>query len=89
MSVEPTLPGQPRGWPDRPVYIMAVKAVVEPADASAAGPELEAELLAFCRAHLSHIKCPRTVDFEAKLPRHPTGKRYKRLLKERYWDKQG
>ena len=67
----------------------AVKAVVEPADASAAGPELEAELLAFCRAHLSHIKCPRSVDFEAELPRHPTGKLYKRLLKERYWGERG
>jgi long-chain acyl-CoA synthetase len=52
-----------------------------------AGPELEQELIAFCRQHLSHIKCPRTVDFEEQLPRHPTGKLYKRLLKDRYWQK--
>jgi acyl-coenzyme A synthetase/AMP-(fatty) acid ligase len=63
----------------------AVKAVVQPVDMAEAGPELEEELIAYCRSHLSHIKCPRTVDFEAQLPRHPTGKLYKRLLKDRYW----
>jgi len=63
----------------------AVKAVVQPVDMRDAGPELEAELIAFCRANLSAIKCPKTVDFEAELPRHPTGKLYKRLLKDRYW----
>jgi long-chain acyl-CoA synthetase len=50
-----------------------------------AGPELEAELIAFCRTQLSAIKCPRSVDFDAELPRHPTGKLYKRLLRDRYW----
>ncbi|PWR20501.1 AMP-binding protein [Zavarzinia compransoris] len=63
----------------------AVKAVVQPVDIRDAGPALEAELIAFCRAHLSPVKCPKTVDFEAELPRHPTGKLYKRLLKDRYW----
>ena len=66
-----------------------VKAVVQPRDmAEVAGPgakELETELIAFCRASLSAIKCPRSIDFEAELPRHPTGKLYKRLLRERYW----
>ncbi len=64
-----------------------VKAVVQPLDMAAAGPALEQELIAFCRGHLSHIKCPRSIDFEAQLPRHPTGKLYKRLLKDRYWEK--
>ena len=50
-----------------------------------AGPELEQELIDYGRDHLSHIKCPRSVDFEAELPRHPTGKLYKRLLRDRYW----
>jgi long-chain acyl-CoA synthetase len=63
----------------------AVKAVIQPLDMADAGPALEAELIAYCRAHLSPIKCPRSVDFEASLPRHPTGKLYKRLLKDRYW----
>jgi long-chain acyl-CoA synthetase len=62
-----------------------VKAVVQPVDMADAGPELERELIAFCKEHLSPIKCPRSVDFEAELPRHPTGKLYKRLLKDRYW----
>ena len=62
-----------------------VKAVVQPADGIEPGPELERELLAFCRDHLAHYKCPRTVDFEAELPRLPTGKLYKRLLRDRYW----
>jgi len=62
-----------------------VKAVVQPVDMAEAGPALEQELIEFCRAQLSHIKCPRSIDFEAELPRHPTGKLYKRLLRDRYW----
>jgi long-chain acyl-CoA synthetase len=67
----------------------SVKAVVQPVDMATAGPELERELIAWCRERLSHIKCPRSIDFEAELPRHPTGKLYKRLLRDRYWGKQG
>ena len=55
-----------------------------PADASEA-KELEKELIAYCRSHLADIKCPRSVDFREELPRHPTGKLYKRLLKDEYW----
>ena len=62
-----------------------VKAVVQPMDMASAGAALEQELMAFCREKLSHVKCPRSIDFEAELPRHPTGKLYKRLLKDRYW----
>jgi long-chain acyl-CoA synthetase len=62
-----------------------VKAVVQPRDMAQAGKALEQELIAFCREHLSSIKCPRSIDFEAELPRHPTGKLYKRLLRDRYW----
>jgi long-chain acyl-CoA synthetase len=62
-----------------------VKAVVQPFDMKLAGPDLAAELIAFCREHLSAIKCPRTIDFDPDLPRHPTGKLYKRLVKDRYW----
>ncbi|GMU77374.1 MAG: acyl-CoA synthetase [Acidimicrobiia bacterium] len=62
-----------------------VKAVVQPIDMADAGPELETELIAFCREHLAHYKCPVSIDFEAELPRQPTGKLYKRLLRDRYW----
>jgi long-chain acyl-CoA synthetase len=47
--------------------------------------ELERELIAFCREHLAHFKCPRTIDFQDELPRLPTGKLYKLGLRERYW----
>jgi acyl-CoA synthetase (AMP-forming)/AMP-acid ligase II len=65
-----------------------VKAVVQPAvmpaddDATAA---LARELIAYCRSQLADVKCPRSVDFREELPRHPTGKLYKRLLKDEYW----
>ena len=49
------------------------------------GPAVEQELIEFCKAHLAHFKCPRSVDFEPELPRLPTGKLYKRLLRDRYW----
>jgi acyl-CoA synthetase (AMP-forming)/AMP-acid ligase II len=62
-----------------------VKAVVQPAAGVAAGPELEDELLAYCRDGLAHYKCPRSVDFEAELPRGDNGKLYKRVLRDRYW----
>ena len=62
-----------------------VKAVVQPANLSEAGPALEAELIAYCKENMSSIKSPRSIDFEDELPRHPTGKLYKRLLKDKYW----
>jgi long-chain acyl-CoA synthetase len=64
-----------------------VKAVVQPRRMADATPELAMELMDFCRERLSHIKCPRSVDFREELPRHPTGKLYKRLLKDEYWQK--
>ena len=62
-----------------------VKAVVQPADPAAAGPDLEQDLIAYCRNRLAHFKCPRTVDFVAELPRSETGKLYKRMLRDAYW----
>ncbi|MFN3856486.1 MAG: acyl-CoA synthetase [Caulobacter sp.] len=63
-----------------------VIAVVQPAEGK--GDEaLAAELLAFCRANLSHVKTPRVLDFMEELPRHPTGKLYKRLIRDAYWGK--
>jgi fatty-acyl-CoA synthase/long-chain acyl-CoA synthetase len=62
-----------------------VKAVVQPHDMARAGKDLENELMLFCREHLSPIKCPKSIDFEAELPRTPTGKMVKRHLRDRYW----
>src|SRR5271155_532698 len=62
-----------------------VKAVVQLAPGVEPGPDMEAELIAFCRANLAHVKCPRSIDFEPELARLPTGKLYKASLRERYW----
>ena len=67
------------GVPD-PEMGEAVKAVVQPARWDDAGPELEAELIEYCRQHLAAYKCPRSVDFDPALPRLDTGKLYKRQL---------
>lgn len=63
-----------------------VKAVVQPLDPADATPVFAKELLEFCRANLSPIKCPRSVDFDPALPRLENGKLYKRLIKDRYWE---
>ena len=62
-----------------------VKAVVQLIDPASASADVERELLAFCHEQLAKVKCPRTVDFKDELPRHPTGKLYKRLLRDEYW----
>jgi long-chain acyl-CoA synthetase len=62
-----------------------VKAVVQPMPGIRPTAAFAEELIGFCRQHLAHIKCPRSVDFEEELPRLPTGKLYKRVLRDRYW----
>jgi long-chain acyl-CoA synthetase len=62
-----------------------VKAVVQVMPGAEAGPALGTELIAFCREHLAPIKCPRSVDFIDAMPRLPTGKLYKKPLREKYW----
>src|SRR5436190_101166 len=62
-----------------------VKAVVQPMPGIKPCPELAEELIMFCSQSLSRQKVPRSIDFEAELPRLPTGKLYKRLLRDRYW----
>ena len=45
----------------------------------------EAELIEFCRAHLSHYKCPRSFEFVISLPKTGTGKILKKDLRKKYW----
>lgn len=62
-----------------------VKSVVLLKDGLQSGPELERELIEFCRERLAHYKCPKSVDFVDSLPRSETGKIYRRLVREPYW----
>ena len=63
-----------------------VKAVVQAMPDVDADDDLAAELTAFCAEHLSRQKVPRSIDFADELPRLPTGKLYKRKLREAYWE---
>lgn len=62
-----------------------VKAAVELAEGVVGNDALAEDLIAYCREHLAGFKAPRSIDFEASLPRHPTGKLLKRLLRDKYW----
>lgn len=62
-----------------------VKAVIQPLDMAKMTPNFEAELIEWCRAHLAHHKCPKSIDFSAALPREANGKLYKRTLRDQYW----
>ena len=66
-----------------------VKAVVQLRNPSDADPATAQELIEFCRQNLSSIKVPRSVDFIDEVPRYPTGKLYKRLLRDPYWAGRG
>jgi long-chain acyl-CoA synthetase len=63
----------------------AVKAVIEPAPGQEPTDELAAELLDYARSKLAHYMAPRSLDFIVEMPRLPTGKLYKRLLRDTYW----
>jgi long-chain acyl-CoA synthetase len=67
----------------------SVKAAVELAPGQRAGAELEESLVTYCRDRLAGYKAPRSIDFVETLPRHPTGKLYKRLLRDPYWQSTG
>lgn len=61
-----------------------VVAVIQLMDHSNASDKLAADLTTWMRERLSGVKVPRQIDFVTELPRHPTGKLYKQVLRERY-----
>jgi acyl-CoA synthetase (AMP-forming)/AMP-acid ligase II len=63
-----------------------VIAVIQPANMADATDAFRDDLTAFAREKLSGVKLPRRIDFVDALPRHDTGKLYKRLLRDRYWE---
>jgi long-chain acyl-CoA synthetase len=62
-----------------------VKAVVQPAPGVEGSKELADEIMEYIRGKLGRQLTPRSVDFIDELPRLPTGKLYKKLLRDRYW----
>jgi len=66
-----------------------VVAVVQPADWADAGPALVDDLTTWLQGRIGRIKQPRQIDFVRELPRHPTGKLLKRLVRDRYWQPRG
>ena len=67
----------------------SVMAVVELLEPRAAGDRLSEELIEFCGRHLAGYKVPRRMEFTDQLPRHETGKLYKRLLRDPHWEGTG
>ncbi len=93
-EIENLLVGHPKisdvaviGAPDEE-YGERVVAVVQPARWEDAGDELAQEIISFARERLSHVKAPRQVDFMRELPRLPTGKLPKKIIREPYWRSQ-
>jgi fatty-acyl-CoA synthase len=66
-------------WGEVPKALVVLKA---------GGRASEAELVEFCRSHLAHYKCPRSVEFLDVLPKTGTGKVLKRELRKKYWQGQ-
>ena len=62
-----------------------VHAVIEPAAGQRPEAALAEELLEHCRGALAKFKCPRTIEFANELPRDPSGKLYKRKLRDPHW----
>jgi long-chain acyl-CoA synthetase len=63
-----------------------IKAVVQPAEGGEAGAAFADELLAHCKDKLAKYQIPRSIDFVPELPRDPSGKLYKRKLRDPYWE---
>ncbi|BBW99280.1 acyl-CoA synthetase [Mycolicibacterium moriokaense] len=61
-----------------------VKGVVQTVDPADATEEFSEELLAWLRDRLAHYKCPKSISFEAQMPRTETGKMFKQELIKKY-----
>jgi len=62
-----------------------VKAVIELMPGYPENDVTTQELVTFCKQHLASMKCPASIDFTQDMPRLPTGKLYKRKLRDAYW----
>ena len=60
--------------------------VIEPAEGAPAAAELEAQLREFAEKNLASYKRPKSYDFITEMPRDPSGKLFKRRLRDPYWE---
>lgn len=63
-----------------------VKAAIELNEGEVPSGEIVEELIAHCKEHLASFKAPRSIDFLEQMPRNPTGKLMKRVLRDKYWE---
>ena len=63
-----------------------IKAVVELAPGAAADDATRAEIMEYCLGRLAKQRWPRSIDFTNEMPRDPSGKLYKRKLRDPYWE---
>ena len=63
-----------------------IKAVVEPIEGVAPDERLRSSIMEHVHGRLAKFKWPRTLDFVEQLPREPTGKLLKRVLRDPYWE---
>jgi fatty-acyl-CoA synthase len=64
-----------------PVWVEAVAAAIVPRDGATLTEE---DVVTHCREHLAGFKTPKRVFFVDSLPKNPSGKLLKRLLRERF-----
>ena len=62
-----------------------VKSVIQLSSEITPSQQLVDDLMTFVRKNIAGYKCPRSIDFADELPRLPTGKIQRRLVREPYW----
>ena len=62
-----------------------VKSVIQLSSEITPSQQLVDDLMTFARKNIAGYKCPRSIDFADELPRLPTGKIQRRLVREPYW----
>ena len=63
-----------------------VKSVVQLKPGFTPSDELSDELIAWAKERLPHFKCPRSIDYADDLPRLPSGKIQRRVVRQPYWE---
>lgn len=70
-----------------PEFGEEVKAIIEAKPGTEKNEQLIEDITTYAREHLASYKVPKSIDFTNQLPRLPTGKLLKRLLRDPFWTK--